>query len=551
MFRACGGLLQDYEPLHWDQTGNVTHYAVCAPASGDTGTVGICRSDGVGHETWEYCADAPAAKCGGLAGPGEPPAKLWFALCADVDVPGTAEHMATVLPTVSPTAAPAVPTAAPTAAPTVAPTAAPTATPTAAATPAPSEAAALPASCVDSPGAATNLNGAQCGMFESYPFMCQYAAAYYDDGDFTSGDMCCACGGGVLAAAPTAAPAAAPVPPAPALAPSRAPTSAAPTPVPTPLPVSTTLTADVDPGATSLMVASTSGLGVGDELLLSGGGHLESVTVAGFGTVLLAEPTVYGYPAGATVAVAAQAAQAEPPAATVSNDPHVTNLNGESFDIRMPSSGCTLLRMPYREEDPEALELSASMDTDGVRACGLYVKGVTLRGSLLGNQVVRVRPYTRNAGGSNQAGTETVTEFSVQVGGSPWRSFSRGDAGAEIPEARVGLLRSRFVWREEFGERIEAQSLELRVGEGERSAIFTVSQAPHQALNIEIQRLGALGHRRVGGALGTEGRNASLEQPSLSCRLATTPLSSAGARVFPGFGSGLAAAPASSMSAAW
>jgi len=235
----------------------------------------------------------------------------------------------------------------------------------------------------------------------------------------------------------------------------------------------------------------------------------------------------------------------------VLDDPHVTNLQGDRFDIRMPSSGCTLLRMPYREEDPEALELSASMDTDGVRACGLYVKGVTLRGSLLGNQVVRVRPYTRNAGGSNQAGTETVTEFSVQVGGSPWRSFSRGDAGAEIPEARVGLLRSRFVWREEFGERIEAQSLELRVGEGERSAIFTVSQAPHQALNIEIQRLGALGHRRVGGALGTEGRNASLEQPSLSCRLATTPLSSAGARVFPGFGSGLAAAPASSMSAAW
>jgi len=230
----------------------------------------------------------------------------------------------------------------------------------------------------------------------------------------------------------------------------------------------------------------------------------------------------------------------------VLDDPHVTNLQGDRFDIRMPSSGCTLLRMPYREEDPEALELSASMDTDGVRACGLYVKGVTLRGSLLGNQVVRVRPYTRNAGGSNQAGTETVTEFSVQVGGSPWRSFSRGDAGAEIPEARVGLLRSRFVWREEFGERIEAQSLELRVGEGERSAIFTVSQAPHQALNIEIQRLGALGHRRVGGALGTEGRNASLEQPSLSCRRLSA--ASSGQRLLP---SPSDATPVSSLRASW
>jgi len=387
-------------------------------------------------------------------------------------------------------------------------------------------------------------------MFESYPFMCQYAAAYYDDGDFTSGDMCCACGGGVLAAAPTAAPAAAPVPPAPALAPSRAPTSAAPTPVPTPLPVSTTLTADVDPGATSLMVASTSGLGVGDELLLSGGGHLESVTVAGFGTVLLAEPTVYGYPAGATVAVAAQAAQAEPPAATVSNDPHVTNLNGESFDIRMPSADCTLLRVPYGEEGPPLLRLSASMDTDGVRACGLYVKAVTLSGTLLGDQVVRVRPHTRNAGGSNQAGNETRTNLSLQVGSSGWRDWRRESVGADIAAARVGLLRARFLWREAFGRRLEAQALELRVGAGERPVVITVSQAPHQALNLEIGRLGLLGHQRIGGALGTEGRTASLEQPSLRCRrAASTPTGRVAAGR--GLSSGIAPAPASSMSASW
>jgi len=208
----------------------------------------------------------------------------------------------------------------------------------------------------------------------------------------------------------------------------------------------------------------------------------------------------------------------------VLDDPHVTNLQGDRFDIRMPSSGCTLLRMPYREEDPEALELSASMDTDGVRACGLYVKGVTLRGSLLGNQVVRVRPYTRNAGGSNQAGTETVTEFSVQVGGSPWRSFSRGDAGAEIPEARVGLLRSRFVWREEFGQRVEAQSLELSVvGEGGEAALLSVLQAPHQSLNLDMWGLGRLGHSRVAGVLGTEGHPSAIEMPTDECRAEAAP----------------------------
>jgi len=314
-------------------------------------------------------------------------------------------------------------------------------------------------------------------------------------------------------------------------------------------------------------VASAEGLHVGDELNISGGGNQEVVTIKGLDLVdvpsktLLVQPLVYPYPPGSIVTIVAQlfpTPMVEPTAAptaegtaSVRNDPHVTNLNGESFDIRMPSSDCTLLRLPYSEEDPRMLELSASMDTDGVRACGLYVKGVTLSGSLLGGRVVRVRPYTRNAGGSNQAGNETVTDFSLQVGGSGWRGFSRGDAGALIPEASAGLLRSRFVWREEFGERVEAQSLELRVGEGERPAVFTISQAPHQALNIEIQRLGALGYRRVGGALGTEGRNSSLEQPSLSCRLATAPPAVSGARVFPGFGSGLAAAPASSMSAAW
>jgi hypothetical protein len=228
------------------------------------------------------------------------------------------------------------------------------------------------------------------------------------------------------------------------------------------------------------------------------------------------------------------------------NFPHVTNLNGESFDIRMPSPDYTLLRVPYSEEDPELLKLSAIMNTDGVRACGLYVKAITLSGSLLAHQVVRVRPYTRNAGGSNQAGNETKSNFSLQVGNSSWRDFTRDDIGTEIAEARVGLLKARFVWREEFGQHVEAQSLELLVGVGreQRPVVLTLSQAPHQALNLEIENLGSLGRRRVGGALGTEGRNASLEQPSLGCLHATTPASADQRR-------GLPAAPASYMSASW
>lgn len=45
--------------------------------------------------------------------------------------------------------------------------------------------------CSDTHAGATNKNGAQCGKFDSYPFMCSFGAGYYDDDDdFTTGDMC-------------------------------------------------------------------------------------------------------------------------------------------------------------------------------------------------------------------------------------------------------------------------------------------------------------------------------------------------------------------------
>ncbi|CAK0837545.1 unnamed protein product [Prorocentrum cordatum] len=42
-------------------------------------------------------------------------------------------------------------------------------------------------------GGASNVNEAQCGMFDSYPFMRSHSGAYYDDDDFTAADMCCSC----------------------------------------------------------------------------------------------------------------------------------------------------------------------------------------------------------------------------------------------------------------------------------------------------------------------------------------------------------------------
>ncbi|CAK0903131.1 unnamed protein product [Prorocentrum cordatum] len=203
--------------------------------------------------------------------------------------------------------------------------------------------------------------------------------------------------------------------------------------------------------------------------------------------------------------------------ASSQNDPHVCALSGECFDIRAPSA-YTLLRVPADAEAPDMLRLSADLGTDGVRPCGLFIKGLALSGSWLGEQVVRVRPYTRDASGSNSAGTAVRTNFSLQVGDSPWRSFTREDSGRQL--AVAGRVAMRFAWREEYGQRIEAQALEFSVGgEGGRSALLSVAQASHQALNLDVWGLGHLGHARIAGALGTEGHPASVEEPTHECRL--------------------------------
>ncbi|CAK0813361.1 unnamed protein product [Prorocentrum cordatum] len=161
------------------------------------------------------------------------------------------------------------------------------------------------------------------------------------------------------------------------------------------------------------------------------------------GTIELMTPWAQTHTAGSIVSCPPTPA----PTMVVLDDPHVTNLQGERFDIRMPSSDCVLLRVPFSNEDPEQLKLSVSLDTDGVSPSGLYVKSVALSGSLLDHQVVHARPRTRNAAGSSQAGDKTWTDFSLQVGNSIWRDFhfpkSEG-VGADIPGASVGVLTPRF-----------------------------------------------------------------------------------------------------------
>jgi hypothetical protein len=278
-------------------------------------------------------------------------------------------------------------------------------------------------------------------------------------------------------------------------------------------------------GATSIEVSSEvqALLSAGMCFTLAGGGNSETVCIAGFGSILLVNPTVFAYPAGSTltlldgVSPSSSSTTAENQA-TVHDDPHVCALDGECFDIRAPSE-YTLLRVPVSAQEPPALKLSGVLDTDGVRPCGLFVKHLTLSGSLLNNQIMRIRPYTRNTGGSNWVGSTAVSNFSLQLGNSSWRSFTHTDSLRQI--AVVGQLTVAFVWREQYGQRMEAQSFELSVGGSGHSAVITVSQASHQALNLDMSGMSRLGYSRMGGVLGTEGHLASIEEPTLECMAAT------------------------------
>jgi len=276
-----------------------------------------------------------------------------------------------------------------------------------------------------------------------------------------------------------------------------------------------------DAGATALLISisaeTLASLMVGSRLTLT---HVDDVeiweviTIAGFGgagsvrTISLMSPTQFAYPAGSFLELVAD----------VKDDPHVCALSGECYDIREPSM-YALLRVPSGEQEPPVFELSADLDTDGVRPCGLYVKNITLGGSWLDDQVVRIRSHTRDVGGSNVAGSRALTNFSLQLGDSPWMSFVREDSGQQVAE--VGHLAVRFVWREQYGQNLEAKSLEFTVGGGRnQSARLTISQASHQALNLEMWGMGRLGYSRIGGMLGTDGHLDSIERPTLACRAA-------------------------------
>jgi len=215
--------------------------------------------------------------------------------------------------------------------------------------------------------------------------------------------------------------------------------------------------------------------------------------------------------------------------ASGSDDPHLTSVTGKKFDVKIPGS-YVLLRAPSDQRLPAKFELNATLEASVGSPCGLYIKRVDLGGEWLGDQVVSVLPLQRNVEGQNGAGNITLRPFSVRLQEAEGDTFrvkegqykQWGDIGKR-GRRLSGRVRLVPLWRQVFadaGRPQEAQAFQFRIrGDGaKQDATLEASQAAHQALNIRAFGLRSLGFEHLGGLLGTEEHNRSLEHLADACK---------------------------------
>jgi len=202
---------------------------------------------------------------------------------------------------------------------------------------------------------------------------------------------------------------------------------------------------------------------------------------------------------------------------SATDDPHLTNLAGEKFNVNQPGV-YTLLRVPPDAKQPARFQLEANITGDGEKPCGLYIRAVVVSGEMLEGRTLHVRPMTRDRPGSNTAGSLMQNPFSLQVtspGPSLGRWISVGESAAEdVTEATSDGVQVRAIRREAFGKRVEAQAFELRV----HRATLVVSQASRQALNVQMSGVPSLAAGgQVGGLLGTSRHDKAIEKFTPEC----------------------------------
>jgi len=211
--------------------------------------------------------------------------------------------------------------------------------------------------------------------------------------------------------------------------------------------------------------------------------------------------------------------QASDDLASATGDPHLKSVTGQKFDVNMPGS-YALIRAPQDRRLPAKLELNATLRPSVGSPCGLYIKSIELGGEWLGNQVLSVVPLQRNVDGQNGAGNSTLRPFSVRLHGGEYEQ--RGDLGKE-GHGLSGRVRIVPLWRQLYadaGRPLEAQAFQFHIrGAGaEYGAVLEAAQAAHQALDVQAAGLRSLGFEHLGGLIGTEEHDGSLEQFSDECK---------------------------------
>jgi len=231
------------------------------------------------------------------------------------------------------------------------------------------------------------------------------------------------------------------------------------------------------------------------------------------------------------------------PDSSARDDPHIVNLAHESFSVHQPGK-YTFLRVPSDANQPALLEVIGDISPFEGSSCKMYTRFVSVSGEWLGDRAVHVRPLRRSAPGNNNIGHD-VYPFSLMVTSAfsrrvssvsfeplaageeaAWQTFDRLEgAKQEDDESDHGLpdtFRISAIRDERFDGMAEAQTFLFLVGAASDSwekASILVRQASHQALNVELVRANKLGAKQLGGLLGTEIHDVSIESFTSNCRL--------------------------------
>merc|ERR1719188_765914 len=146
------------------------------------------------------------------------------------------------------------------------------------------------------------------------------------------------------------------------------------------------------------------------------------------------------------------------------------------------------------------------------------MKAVIMDGTWFGGAIVQVRPLKRNRAGSIGAGNRTEWPFSMQVSPEgPWKSLAEFEAEGGS-EALTDMVKVTVEEREEFGKHLEGQAFSVHIGKTGKPASIVVSQAQHEALNMELVNMQALQQRTLGGLLGTEKHSKGVEELTEACK---------------------------------